>query len=75
MVQALTRSLKMYVTDTNQKDWGKNAKRLTFAINTAQDRVLEDTAFYLFHGWDSLSTLEALLSLGSTKRGDQRPRK
>ena len=42
----------MYVTDVNQQDWDEYAERLTFAINTAQDRVRGDTPFYLIHGWD-----------------------
>jgi hypothetical protein len=75
MVQTLTRALKMYVTDTNQRDWDEYAERLTFAINTAQDRVRGDTPFYLIHGWDPRSTLEATLPLGSTKRRDQEPRR
>ena len=68
MVQTLTRALKMYVTDTIQKDWDKYTERLTFVINIARDRVREDTPFYLIHGWDPRSTLEATLPLGSTKR-------
>ena len=52
MMQTLTRALKMYVTNTNQKIWDEYAKRLTFSINTAQDRVRGDTPFYLIHGWD-----------------------
>ena len=75
MVQTLTRALKMYVTDVNQKDWDEYAERLTFAINTAQDRVRGDTPFYLIHGWDPRSTLEATLPLGSTKRRDREPRR
>ena len=67
LVQTLTRALKMYVTNTNQKFWDEYAKRLTFAINTAQDRVRGDTPFYLIHGWDARSTLEAALPLESTK--------
>ena len=39
MVKTLTRDLKMHVTDTNPKNWDEYAKRLTFAINTVQDRV------------------------------------
>jgi hypothetical protein len=35
MVQTLTRALKMYVADVNQKDWDEYAERLTFALNTA----------------------------------------
>ncbi|OWY92487.1 reverse transcriptase, partial [Phytophthora megakarya] len=51
-VQTLTRALKMYVSDVNQQDWDDYAERLTFALNTAQDRVRGDTSFYLVHGWD-----------------------
>ena len=75
MVQTLTRAIKMYVTDENQKDWDEYAERLTFAINTAQDRVRGDTPFYLIHGWDPRSTLEATLQLGSTKPRDRDPRR
>ena len=39
MVQTLTGALKMYVTDVDQRNWDEYAERLTFAINTAQDRV------------------------------------
>ena len=39
MVQTLTRAIKMHVSDENQKDWDEYAERLTYAINTAQDRV------------------------------------
>ncbi|OWZ17961.1 reverse transcriptase [Phytophthora megakarya] len=52
-VQTLTRTLKMYVADVNQQDWDDYAERLTFALNTAQDRVRGDTFFYLVHGWDA----------------------
>ena len=75
IVQTLTKALKMYVTDTDHKDWDKYAEMLTFAINTAQDRVRGDTPFYLIHGWDPRLTLEATLSLESTKRRDHEPRK
>ena len=66
MVQTMTRSIKMYVMDENQKDWDEYAERLTYAINTAHYRFRE-TPFYLIHGWDPRSTLEATLPLGSTK--------
>ncbi|KAE9342017.1 hypothetical protein PF008_g10352 [Phytophthora fragariae] len=39
MVQATTRSLKMYAQELDQREWDEYAKRLTFAINTAQDRI------------------------------------
>ena len=45
MVQTLTMALKMYVTDVDQRDWDEYVKRLTLAINTAQDRVRGNTPF------------------------------
>ncbi|POM70381.1 Reverse transcriptase, partial [Phytophthora palmivora] len=69
-VQTLTRALKMYVSDVSQQDWDDYAERLTFALNTAQDTVRGDTAFYLVHGWDPRSTLEAVIPFGSTRRRD-----
>ena len=75
MVQKLKRALKMYVTDTDQNNWDEYAERLTFAINTAQNRVRGDAPFYLIYGWDPRSTMEATLPLGSTKRRDREPRR
>ncbi|GMF52045.1 unnamed protein product [Phytophthora fragariaefolia] len=75
MVQTLTRSVKRYVSDINQRDWDEYAERLTFALNTAQDRVRGDTPFYLMHGWDLRTTLEAMIPLGSTRRRDREPRR
>ena len=60
----------MYVTDVDMKDWDEYAEGLTFAMNTAQYRVRGDTPFYLIHGWDPRSMLEATLPLGSTKTRD-----
>ncbi|GMF46127.1 unnamed protein product [Phytophthora fragariaefolia] len=65
----------MYVSDINQRDWDEYAERLTFALNTAQDRVRGDTPFYLMHGWDPRTTLEAMIPLGSTRRRDREPRR
>ena len=70
MVQTLTRAPKMYVTDVNEQGLDEYAERLTFAINTAHDRVRGDTPFYLIHGWDPRSTLKANLPLGCTKTRD-----
>ncbi|GMF56284.1 unnamed protein product [Phytophthora fragariaefolia] len=75
MVQTLTRSVKMYVSDINQRDWDEYAERLMFALNTAQDRVRGDTPFYLMHGWDPRTTLEAMIPLGSTRRRVREPRR
>ncbi|GMF44013.1 unnamed protein product [Phytophthora fragariaefolia] len=65
----------MYVADINQRDWDEYAERLTFALNTARDRVRSDTPFYLAHGWDPQTTLEAPLPLVSTRRRDRDPRR
>ena len=75
MVQALTRALKMYVADVDQRDWDEYAERLTFAINTAHDRIRGDTPSNLIHGWDPRSTSGATLPLGSTKPRDWDPRR
>ncbi|OWY93917.1 reverse transcriptase [Phytophthora megakarya] len=50
MVQTATRALKMYVRDLDQKDWDEYSERLTFAINTAHDRIRGDTPHYWVHG-------------------------
>ncbi|OWZ07109.1 reverse transcriptase [Phytophthora megakarya] len=42
-------ALKMYVRDLDQKDWDEYAERLTFAINTAHDRIRGDTSHYLVY--------------------------
>ncbi|KAE9295596.1 hypothetical protein PR003_g23975 [Phytophthora rubi] len=75
MVQTTTRALKMYVQELDQRDWDEYAERLTFAINTAQDRIRGETPFYLVHGWDARCTLEATLPVGSTARRDREPRR
>ncbi|OWZ19142.1 LOW QUALITY PROTEIN: hypothetical protein PHMEG_0006663 [Phytophthora megakarya] len=41
------RALKMYVRDLDQKDWDEYAERLTFAINSAHDRIRGGTPHYL----------------------------
>ncbi|OWZ19123.1 reverse transcriptase [Phytophthora megakarya] len=66
----IVKALRMYVSDVNQQDWDDYAEHLTFALNTAQDRVQKDTSFYRVHGWDARSTLEATLLIGSTRRKD-----
>ncbi|OWZ11408.1 reverse transcriptase [Phytophthora megakarya] len=75
MVQTTTRALKMNVQDLDQRDWDEYAERLTFAINTARDRIRGETPFYMVHGWDPRSTLEAMIPMGSTRRQDRDPRR
>ncbi|POM68856.1 LOW QUALITY PROTEIN: Reverse transcriptase [Phytophthora palmivora] len=47
MVQTTTRAIKMYVQDLDQRDWDEYAERITFAINTAHDRIRGETPFYM----------------------------
>ncbi|OWZ05113.1 LOW QUALITY PROTEIN: reverse transcriptase [Phytophthora megakarya] len=51
----------VYVVDVNQHDWDDYAKRLTLALNTVHDRVWGETSFFLVHGWDPRSSLEAVV--------------
>ena len=71
MVKTLTRVIKIYMSDENQRDWDKYAKRLTYAISTAHYRVRGDTPFHLIYIWDARSTLEARLPLKSTTSRDR----
>ncbi|GMF46602.1 unnamed protein product [Phytophthora fragariaefolia] len=50
-------------------------ERLTFALNTAHDRTRDETPFYLVHGWDAPSMLEATLSIGNTSHRDANARR
>ncbi|POM75561.1 LOW QUALITY PROTEIN: Reverse transcriptase [Phytophthora palmivora] len=75
MVQTTTRAIKMCVQDLDQRDWDEYAERITFAINTAHDRIRGETPFYMVHGWDPRSTLEAVIPVGSTRRHDRDPRR
>ncbi|POM76019.1 Reverse transcriptase [Phytophthora palmivora] len=75
MVQTTTRAIKMYVQDLDQRDWDEYAERITFAINTAHDRIRGEKPFYVVHGWDPRSTLEAVILVGSTQRHDRDPRR
>ncbi|POM69833.1 LOW QUALITY PROTEIN: Hypothetical protein PHPALM_13841 [Phytophthora palmivora] len=75
MMGTLTRAVKMCFEGVDQQEWDEHAERLTFALNTAQDRIGGDTPFYLLHGWVPRSTLEAMIPLGSTRRRDREPRR
>ncbi|OWZ07953.1 reverse transcriptase [Phytophthora megakarya] len=68
IVQTAARALKMYVRDLGQKDWDEYAERLTFAINTAHDRIRGDTPHYLVHAWDPRSSLEPTLPIEAGSR-------
>ncbi|OWY93994.1 reverse transcriptase, partial [Phytophthora megakarya] len=70
MVHTITRAIKMYIADIGQRDWDQYAERLTYALNTAHDRTRNETPFFLVHGWDPRSTLEATLAVGNTSHQD-----
>ncbi|KAE8989475.1 hypothetical protein PR001_g21760, partial [Phytophthora rubi] len=75
MVQTVTRAIKMYIADVDQRDWDGYAERLTFALNTSHDRTRNETSFFLVHGWDPRSTLEATLAVGNTSTRDAEARR
>ena len=67
LVQTLTRSNELYVSNVGHRDWDEYAERLTFVINTAQAIVRKETPICLIHGWDATSTLEAKLQIVNTR--------
>ncbi|KAE8973020.1 hypothetical protein PF011_g25414 [Phytophthora fragariae] len=75
MVQTVTRAIKMYIADVDQRDWDEYAERLTFALNTSHDRTRNETPFFLVRGWDPRSTLEATLAVGNTSTRDAEARR
>ncbi|OWY90795.1 reverse transcriptase, partial [Phytophthora megakarya] len=75
MVQTITRTIKMYIADIDQRDWDQYAERLTYALNTAHARTRSETPFFLEHGWDPRSTLEATLAVGNTSHRDAEARR
>ncbi|OWY93032.1 reverse transcriptase [Phytophthora megakarya] len=75
MVQTITSTIKMYIADNDQRDWDEYAERLTYALNTAHDRTRDETPFFLVHGWDPRSTLEATLAIGNTSHRDVEARR
>ncbi|GMF25410.1 unnamed protein product [Phytophthora fragariaefolia] len=70
MVQSVIRAIKMCIADVDQRDWDEYAERITFALNAVHNRTRDETPFYLKHGWDARSTLEATLSIGNTSHRD-----
>ena len=66
MIQTVIRAVKKYSTLEGNLDWDILAERLAFAINTSYDTIRKNTPFYLVHGWDPLTTLQATMSDPST---------
>lgn len=61
MVGTITRAIKMYVHDEDQRDWDGHAERLVFALNTSYDRTREETPFFLIQGWNPRTTIETVI--------------
>jgi hypothetical protein len=75
MVQTMMHAVRLYVSHPQQRDWDDYAERLVFALNTAHDRVRQETPFYLLHGWDPYSTIETNLPLEPGEKGHVQARK
>ncbi|KAE8902854.1 hypothetical protein PF003_g13543 [Phytophthora fragariae] len=72
-VKTVMQTIKVYVEDPLQQDWDEIVERLVFAINTSLDTTRKETPFYLVHGWDAHSTLQAMttsLRRGTGKQSD-----
>ena len=54
-------SLKMFCEEIDMSDWKWKYAHLTFALNTAWNIERIETSFYLMHGWDPMSPMEAMM--------------
>ncbi|OWZ22110.1 reverse transcriptase [Phytophthora megakarya] len=66
MVQTISRAIKMYIADVEQRASDKYADRLIYALNTAHDRTRDETPSSV----DPQFTLEATLAVGNTSTHD-----
>ncbi|KAJ8537508.1 hypothetical protein ON010_g13089 [Phytophthora cinnamomi] len=53
--------IRAYVAEPDQSDWDDQVEKLMWALNTSFDTTRLDTPFYLVHGWDTQSTVSAML--------------
>ncbi|DAZ95905.1 TPA: hypothetical protein N0F65_012616 [Lagenidium giganteum] len=60
-VQTVVKAIKCYVTDAKQQDWDEYVQQLEFALNTSVSLQYKQTSFYLVHGWDARTQMEAML--------------
>ena len=60
-VQTVIQTVKLYIEDSQQRDWDDLAEKLMFALNTAYDFSRKETPFYLVHGWDARNTVSAMI--------------
>ena len=60
-VQTVTKCIKMYIEDPEQKDWDQYVPILELAINTAHNFEFGQSSFYLVHGWNARTQLDAMV--------------
>ncbi|DAZ97555.1 TPA: hypothetical protein N0F65_005527 [Lagenidium giganteum] len=60
-VQTVVKAIKCYVTDAKQQDWDEYVQQLEFALNTSVSLQYKQISFYLVHGWDARTQMEAMI--------------
>ncbi|UYV71905.1 hypothetical protein LAZ67_9001013 [Cordylochernes scorpioides] len=62
--------LSMYM-DLDQKNWDEMLPFITFAYNTAKQESTGFTPFFLIHGWEAETTLDAIFPYSSSPEGEE----
>jgi hypothetical protein len=60
-VQTVVKAIKCYISDAKQRDWDEYVQQLELALNTSVSLQYKQTSFYLVHGWDARTQLEAVV--------------
>ena len=60
-VQTVMKAIKLYIEDEEQKDWDQYVPRLELALNNTENLDYKLSSFYLVHGWDARTTLDAMI--------------
>jgi Chromo (CHRromatin Organisation MOdifier) domain len=60
-IQTLIWAIKCYIADRMQTDWDEFVCLVEFALNTSVSLQFKQTSFYLVHGWEARSQLEAMV--------------
>lgn len=60
-IQTVVRAIKCYMTDPEQKDWDEYVNQLELALNTSVNLQQRQTSYYLVHGWNPRTQLEAAI--------------
>ena len=60
-VQTVMKAIKLYIEDVEQKDWDLYVPRLELALNNTENLDYKLSSFYLVHGWDARTTLDAMI--------------